>query len=48
MAYTETTRTSYGKRLGNSLGGILTGLLLFIGGVVIWYFATHKKAAPAA
>ena len=38
MAYTETTRTSYGKRLGNSLGGILTGLLLFIGGtVLIWW-----------
>ena len=38
MAYTETTRTSYGKRLGNSLGGIVTGLLLFIGGtVLIWW-----------
>ncbi|MBR1569206.1 MAG: TMEM43 family protein [Bacteroidales bacterium] len=38
MAYTETTRTSYGKRLGNSLGGIVTGLLLFVvGTVLIWY-----------
>ena len=38
MAYTETTRTSYGKRLGNSLGGIFTGLLLFIGAtVLIWW-----------
>jgi hypothetical protein len=38
MAYTETTRTSYGKRLGNSLRGIVTGLLLFIGGtVLIWW-----------
>lgn len=38
MAYTETTRTSYGKRLGNSLGGIVTGLLLFVGGtVLIWW-----------
>ena len=38
MAYTETTRTSYGKRLGNSFGGILTGLLLFIAGtVLIWW-----------
>ena len=38
MAYTETTRTSYGKRLGNSLGGIVTGILLFIGGsVLLWW-----------
>jgi len=38
MAYTETTRTSYGKRLGNSFGGIFTGLLLFIGAtVLIWW-----------
>ena len=38
MAYTETTRTSYGKRLGNSLGGIVTGFLLFIAGtVLIWW-----------
>ena len=38
MAYTETTRTSYGKRLGNSLGGIVTGLLLFVAGtVLIWW-----------
>ena len=38
MAYTETTRTSYGKRLGNSLGGIVTGLLLFVAGtVLVWW-----------
>ena len=38
MAYTETTRTSYGKRLGNSFGGILTGLVLIIGGtVLLWW-----------
>ena len=38
MAYTETTRTSYGKRLGNSAGGILTGLLMIIGGtVLLWW-----------
>lgn len=38
MAYIEKTRTSYGKRLGNSLGGIVTGLLLFVGGtVLIWW-----------
>lgn len=38
MAYTETTRTSYGKRLGNSFGGIVTGLLLFVAGtVLVWW-----------
>lgn len=38
MAYTEITRTSYGKRLGNSFGGIVFGLLLFVAGtVLIWW-----------
>ena len=38
MAYTETTRTSYGQRLGNSFRGIFLGLILFIGGtVLIWW-----------
>ena len=38
MAYTETTRTSYGKRLGNSLGGIVSGIILFLAGtVLIWW-----------
>ena len=38
MAYTETTRTSYGKRLGGSLGGIFTGLIMFIlGTVLVWW-----------
>lgn len=38
MAYTETTRTSYGKRLGNSFRGIGTGIILFIGGtVLLWW-----------
>lgn len=38
MAYTETSRTSYGKRLGNSLGGIFTGIILFIAGtILVWW-----------
>ena len=38
MAYTETTRTSYGKRLGNSLGGIGGGFLLLIAGtILLWW-----------
>lgn len=37
MAYQETTKTSYGKRLGNSLSGILVGFVLIIAGtVVLW------------
>lgn len=30
MAYTETTTTSYGTRLKNSVGGVFTGFLMFI------------------
>lgn len=30
MAYTETTTTSYGSRLKNSVGGVFTGFLMFI------------------
>ena len=38
MAYTEVTRTGYGTRLKNSLGGILIGILMFIGGtILLWW-----------
>ena len=38
MAYTEVTRTGYGTRLKNSLGGVLIGLVMFIGGtVLLWW-----------
>ena len=38
MAYQETTRTSYGTRVGNSFKGILTGLLMLVGGtVLLWW-----------
>lgn len=38
MAYTEVTRTSYGSRLKNSLGGIFIGILLFLGGTaLLWW-----------
>ncbi len=38
MAYTETTTTGYGTRVGNSFRGILTGLVLFIGAtVLLWW-----------
>ncbi|MBR6962789.1 MAG: TMEM43 family protein [Prevotella sp.] len=38
MAYQETTTTGYGTRLKNSLGGIGTGLLLFVAGTaLLWW-----------
>ena len=38
MAYTETTRTSYGQRLGNSFKGIGSGILMFVvGTVLLWW-----------
>src|SRR5690606_37932005 len=49
MAYTETTSTSYGKRLGDSLKGIITGFVLFIVETVVVFwnegnFVKTKKA----
>ncbi len=38
MAYQEVTRTSYGKQLQGSLGGMLTGLLLIVAGTaLLWW-----------
>ena len=38
MAYQETTRTSYGKRVGNSFKGIGGGILLFVAGtILLWW-----------
>lgn len=49
MAYTETTNTGYGKRIGNSLKGIVTGFVLFIAGTALLFwnegnFVKTKKA----
>jgi len=49
MAYTETTTTSYGKRLGSSGKGVFFGLLLLVGGtILIWWnegnFVKTRKA----
>ncbi len=38
MAYQETTSTSYGSRVGNSIKNILVGIILFIGStVLLWW-----------
>ncbi len=49
MAYTETTKTGYGTRLGNSLKGIIVGLAFFAAGtgMLFWNegnFVKNKKA----
>ena len=38
MAYQEVTKTSYGKRLGNSARGIVTGLVLFIAATALMWW----------
>ena len=38
MAYQEVTKTSYGSRLGNSLKGILTGLVLLVAAIVLLWW----------
>ena len=53
MAYTETTTTSYGGRLGNALKGIVGGFIAFIAGtaLLIWNegnFVKTKKALNEA
>ncbi|MBO4397008.1 MAG: TMEM43 family protein [Bacteroidaceae bacterium] len=49
MAYTETTTTSYGSRVKNSFGGILMGIILFIGGTILlwWNEGRAVKTADA-
>jgi hypothetical protein len=47
MAYTETTRVGYGKRLGNSLGGIGTGILLFLAGTVLLWWNEGRAVKTA-
>ena len=49
MAYQEVTKTSYGSRLGNSLKGIVSGLLLFVAATVLlwWNEGNAKKTADA-
>lgn len=38
MAYQEVTKTSYGSRLGSSLRGIITGLILFVAATaLLWW-----------
>lgn len=42
MAYQETTKTSYGKRLSNSLGGIVFGFVLIIAAIVLLWKNEHN------
>ena len=38
MAYTETTQTSWGSRLGGAFKGILTGIVLVVVGTILLYW----------
>lgn len=44
MAYTETTTTSYGSRLKNSVGGVFTGFLMFIIATCLLYMRKYGGA----
>jgi hypothetical protein len=53
MAYTEVTRTGYGDRLKKALGGVVGGLVVFIGGTALLFwnegnFVKTKKALDEA
>ena len=53
MAYTVTTRTTYGQRLGKSLKGIVTGFIMFLIGTVVLFwnegnFVKTKKSLQEA
>ncbi|MCR4769751.1 MAG: TMEM43 family protein [Bacteroidaceae bacterium] len=47
MAYTETKTTSYGSRVKNSFGGILVGILLFIGGTILLWWNEGRAVRTA-
>ena len=47
MAYQEVTKTSYGTRLGNSLKGIVTGLVLFVAATVILWWNEGRAVKTA-
>jgi len=47
MAYQEVTKTSYGTRLGNSLKGILTGLVLFVAATVLLWWNEGRAVKTA-
>jgi hypothetical protein len=46
-AYVEVTRTSWGKRLGGSIKGILTGILLVIAGIVLLFWNEGRAVKRA-
>lgn len=47
MAYTETTKVSYGKRVGNSFRGIFTGFLLIIAGTILLWWNEGRAVKEA-
>ena len=47
MAYQEVTKTSYGSRLSNSLGGILGGLIMFIAATILLWWNEGRSVKTA-
>ena len=47
MAYQEVTKTSYGARLGNSLKGILVGLVLFVAATALLWWNEGRAVKTA-
>jgi len=47
MAYTEKQTTGYGTRVGRSFKGILTGIILFIGGTVLLWWNEGRAVRTA-
>ena len=47
MAYTEKETTGYGTRVGRSFKGILTGIILFIGGTVLLWWNEGRAVRTA-
>lgn len=44
MAYQKVTKTSYGGRLKNALGGVVAGLLLLVAGTVLLFWNEGRTA----
>jgi len=45
--FTETTRTSYGANIGNSLKGILFGLILIVGSIILLWWNENRSVNQA-
>ena len=47
MAYTETRRTGLGRRLKDSLGGVIVALVFMVGGTILLYWNEGRAVGTA-